>query len=140
MASSGQTIRLTGVGNRVVAHRWIDIAPLGAVVNVRGPTRTNAQNDKMQAMLSDIARAKPGGRTLKTEHWKCLFMDAVARETGNAAFTALWEPGLDGEGVVNLGHRSSRLTKPEMSDLIDFMQAWGDENQIQWSELANDEA
>lgn len=132
--ASGQTIRLTGVGNRVMAHRWIDIAPAGAVVNIREPNRTTEQNAKMHAMLSDIARAKPGGRRLTTDQWKCLFMDAVAKETNNASFTSNWQPSLDGEGVVNTGYRSSRLSKPEMGELIDFMEAWGAQNGVTFSE------
>lgn len=132
--SAGQTIRLTNDVNRTRASRWCQTAPHGAVVNIREATRTNEQNDKMHAMLSDIARAKPGGRVLTTDQWKCLFMDATAKETKNAAFTSRWEPSLDGEGVVNTGYRSSRLTKAEMGDLISFMDAWGTEHGVEWSE------
>jgi hypothetical protein len=131
--ASGQTIRLTGVGNRVVAHRWIDIAPPGAVVNIREGSRTDEQNAKMWAMLSDIARAKPEGRTLPTEIWKCLFMTAC----GHAV---RFEPGLDGGGVVPIGFRSSRLTKAEMSDLIECIYEYGSRHQVQWSEPHQDAA
>lgn len=132
--ASGQTLCLNSIGQRVIAHRLIEIAPAGAVVNIREATRTSDQNRKMQAMLSDVARARPGGRRLTTDQWKCLFMDAVAKETKNAAFTSRWEPALDGEGVVNTGYRSSRLTKSEMGDLITFMLAWGDQQGVEWSE------
>lgn len=124
--ANGQTIRLTGVGNRTIAHRWIDIAPHGAVVNIQEANRTNDQNAKMWAMLSDIARAKPQGRTLTTDKWKALFMDAIG-------IPADWEPGLNG-GVVNVGYRSSRLTKAQMSDLIEQMYAFGAEHDVEWTE------
>jgi hypothetical protein len=80
----------------------------------------------MWAMLSDIARAKPGGRDLTTDKWKALFMDAIG-------IPADWEPGING-GVVNVGYRSSRLTKEQMSDMIEQMYAYGAEHGVEWSE------
>ena len=130
--SAGQTIILGRT--RETAHRIVDVAPAGHVLTVKPPTRSSDQNAKMHAMLSDIARAKPGDRVLTPDQWKCVFMDALARETKNAAFTARWEPGLDGEGVVNLGYRSSRLNKAEMGELLTFIQAWGDQKGIEWSQ------
>jgi len=109
-------------------------ATLPFVAEIKAMFRTNEQNKKMQAMLTDVARAKPDGRVLTTDNWKCLFMDAVAKETNNASFTAKWEPGLDGEGVVNLGYRSSRLSKSDMADLISFIDAWGTAKGVVWSD------
>ena len=124
---TGQTIRLNSVGNRAMAHRWIDIAPEGAVVNIKEANRTSDQNALMWALLSDIARAKPEGRMLPTEIWKCLFMAAC----GHAV---RFEPGLDGEGVVPVGFRSSRLTKAEMSDVIECILEYGTRHSVAWSE------
>lgn len=132
--SVGQTTILTGPGSRDVFKRIVDQAPYGAVASVKLPTRTLDQNNKMHAMLSDVARSKPGGRKLTADQWKCLFMDAVAKETKNASFTSRWEPSLDGEGVVNTGYRSSRLAKDEMAELISFIDAWGTENGVIWSD------
>jgi hypothetical protein len=72
----GQTVILVGSGQRELAKRVIDEAPVGAVVNVRQPSRSLDQNAKLWAMLSDIARAQPLGRRHTTETWKCLFMQA----------------------------------------------------------------
>lgn len=124
--STGQTIRLTNDVNRARAARWCQTAPHGTVANFREATRTNEQNAKMWAMLSDISRAKPQGRELSTDKWKALFMDAIG-------IPADWEPGLNG-GVVNVGYRSSRLTKEQMSDLIEQMYAYGAEHGVEWSE------
>jgi hypothetical protein len=124
--SAGQTIRLTNDVNRARAARWCHTAPHGAVVNIREATRTSEQNAKMWAMLSDISRAKPEGRDLTTEKWKALFMDAIG-------IPADWEPGLNG-GVVNVGYRSSRLSKTQMSDMIEQMYAYGAEHGVEWSE------
>lgn len=134
---SGQTIILATDRQRAIAKQLVDRAPPNAVLNIREATRTLDQNALMQALLADVSRARPGGRILTTDQWKCLFMDAVAKETKNASFTSRWEPSLDGEGVVNTGYRSSRLRKSEMIDLIEFIVAWGTEQGVKWSGLGD---
>jgi hypothetical protein len=122
----GQTIRLVSDQARKRAANMAFQAPHGSVANYRPPTRSNEQNAKMWAMLSDVARAKPEGRNLTTDKWKALFMDAIG-------IPADWEPGING-GVVNVGYRSSRLTKEQMGDLIEQMYAYGAEHGVEWSE------
>lgn len=128
------TLPLSNQMQRARAQRMVGNAPEDCVCIIRKKARTTDQNAKMHAMLTDVALAKPGGRVLRTDQWKCLFMDALAAETGGKSFQARWEPGLNGEGVVNLGYRSSRLTKSEMADLISFIDAWGTENGVVWSD------
>ena len=125
--SAGQTIRLTNDVNRARAASWCKSAPHGSIVNVREATRSNEQNAKMHAMISDIARAKPEGRTLSTDKWKCLLM-------AYAGFTFEWEPGIDGNGVVPVGFKSSKLTKQEFSDLIEAIYEYGARHGVEWSE------
>ena len=132
--SAGQTVRLVGDTQRAFAHRLLDKAPAGAIVNVREATRSSAQNALMQVLLSDVARSKPGGRVLRADQWKCLFMDALAEESRNASFASRWVPSLDGDGVVNIGFRSSRLATNEMGELIDFIIVWGTQHGVRWSE------
>lgn len=122
----GQTVILAGPPQRLLAHRLVDAAPDRARVIIQEETRSNQQNDRMWAMLSDLARARPDGRVLTTEKWKCLFLDALGEK-------ANWEPSLDGDGVVNVGYRSSRLSKSKMSELIDFIEAWGTQKGVRWS-------
>lgn len=122
----GQTIRLVSDSTRRKAAEMAYQAPHGSIANYRPPTRSNEQNSKMWAMLSDVARAKPEGRSLTTDKWKSLFMDAIG-------IPADWEPGING-GVVNVGYRSSRLTKEQMSDMIEQMYAYGAEHGVEWSE------
>jgi hypothetical protein len=124
---TGQTIRLATIRQRDLAKQLIDRAPDNAIVNIREETRSSQQSDKMWAMLSDIARARPMGRILKTEGWKGIFMDMIGKQP-------VWEPNLDGTGVVCLGYKSSRLRKSEMSDMIEQMYAFGGEHGVQWSE------
>lgn len=123
---NGQTIILAGDTQRQLAKQLIDKAPRRAVVNIREESRTSDQNAKLWAMLSDVARAKPQGRVLRTDHWKCLFMDDLDHKP-------IWEPGLDG-GVVNVGYKSSRLTVAEMSDMIERIYSYGAEHGVEWSE------
>lgn len=127
MARGGQTLILANAMVRARAHRLIDIAPEGAVLNIREASRSSEQNAKMWAMLSDIARAKPQGRVLSTENWKALFMSV-------AGFSCTFEPALDGNGVVPLGFKSSRLNKAEFSDLIEAISCFAAENGIEFSE------
>ncbi len=124
---NGQTVRLASQQQRDLAKRLIDIAPEGAIVNVREAKRTLDQSAKMWAMLSDISRSKPQGRVHVPEVWKALMMAACGHEVQ-------FLMGLDGNPFPH-GFKSSNLTKKEMADLITFMQAWGDENAVRWSEV-----
>src|SRR5690606_11203301 len=98
-----------------------------AVCNIAEARRTNDQNALMWALLSEIARAKPNGRVLPTETWKALFMH-------EAGFKCTFEPSLDGQGVVPLGFKSSRLRKAEFSDLIEAIRAFAAEHGIELSD------
>lgn len=109
----GQTIRLVSELNRERAKRLIDQAPPRALVNIRPETRSNEQNALLWSLLSEVSRAKPDGRTHTPDVWKALFMSAC----GHAV---QFEVGLDG-APFPLGFRSSRLTKEQMTDLIEFI-------------------
>lgn len=125
--SAGQTIILGTERAAKEAVRVIIHAPPGSVCNVKPPRRTDDQNSLMWALLGDVSRAKPEGRVLPPEHWKALFMQA-------AGFKFTWEPGLDGEGVVPIGFKSSRLTKSEFSDLIEVIREYGARHGVKWSD------
>jgi len=129
---TGQTIILYGPQARSEARRLIDLAPPRAIVNIRPEKRTLAQNDKLWAMLSDVSRAKPDGRMHTPEVWKALFMSAC----GHAV---QFETGLDG-APFPVGFRSSRLSKSQMIDLIDFIGSYGAAHGVEWSEPAKEEA
>jgi hypothetical protein len=126
----GVTIRLVGPRQRAHAASLVARAPDGWVVNVREPTRSLEQSAKLWAMLGDVAKAKPMGRKHTPDEWKAIFMAACGWES---AFL----PGLDG-GFFPVGFRSSQLSVRKMADLITFIQAWGDENHIPWSEPIHD--
>lgn len=125
---SRATLRLATPQIRKRAHHWIDIAADGTIVEFREAQRTSDQNAKMWAMLTDIARQHEHfGQRYEPDAWKILFLTALGKELRLA-------PALDGKGVVSLGTSSSKLSKSEMSDLLEFMTAWGAENGIVWSD------
>ena len=124
---AGQTIILAGDAQRKTAHRIIDSAGPGFVVNVRQPTRNVDQNARMWAMLSDVSRAKPEGRHWTTDTWKAAFMHSLGHQCQFAQ-------GLDGSGAFPVGFRTSRLTVSQMADLITVIAEYGDRHGVQWSE------
>lgn len=117
----GQTVILRGT--RMAAHKLVDAAPQGAILNIRPATRSNEQNALLWALLSAVSRAKPDGRQHTPDVWKCLFMQAC----GHAV---QFEVGLDG-APFPLGFRSSRMTKDQMTDLIEFILAYCAEKGIE---------
>jgi hypothetical protein len=118
----GQTIRLVSRLNRERAHKLIDQAPARAIVNIKAETRTNEQNALLWSLLSEVSRAKPDGRCHTPDVWKALFMSAC----GHAV---QFEIGLDGHPFP-LGFRSSRLSKDQMSELIEFILQYCAEHNI----------
>jgi hypothetical protein len=121
----GQHVQLFGASSRALAKSIIDQAPKGALVTIKAAKRSDEQNAKMWALLSDISRAKPEGRKHTPDVWKALFMNAC----GHAV---QFETGLDGRPFP-LGFHSSALDKEQMSELITFILQWGDEKGVRWS-------
>lgn len=115
--------------NRRKAVEWIGKAKDGSRVEFKGPQRTVAQNDRMWAMLTDIASQKRyHGINLTTDSWKLLFLDALKRAKNEELLIV---PNLDNTGFVNLSASSSDLAKDEMSELIELIAAWAAQNDIE---------
>jgi hypothetical protein len=121
-----QTIILRGQAQRDLAKRIIDAAGPDFVVTVSAPKRTDDQNAKMWAMLSDVSRAKPDGKRHTPDMWKALFMKACGHEVQ-------FVEGIDGEPFP-VGFRSSKMTKAQMSEMIEFIYAYGSQRGVIWSE------
>lgn len=114
-------------GNREFAHRLVDCAPVGSLVKIEQPRRSTDQNAKLWAMLTEISAAKPEGRELTPEVWKSVFCHALGHEQR-------FEQALDGKGFVPLGFRTSRMTKDQMSDLIEFITAYAAQHGVELTE------
>ena len=121
------TVRLTGAAQREYAKRLIDAAPDYAMVTVRAGDRSLDQNAKMWAMLTEVSRAKPDGRNWTPETWKAAFMHSLGHQIQFA-------DGLDNSGPFPLGFKTSKLTKPQMADLITVIQEYGDRHGVDWSD------
>lgn len=110
--------------DRQRAHRYVDAAPDGTRIEFKAAKRSLPQNDRMWAMLTDIAQQKEhAGRKFTPDQWKVIFLSAIGREVQ-------FIPSLDGKTFIPWGQSSSDLSKGEMSDLIEFIAAWGAENGV----------
>jgi len=108
--------------------RLVYDSPIGSRIELKASRRSLPQNDRMWAMLTDIAdQVQWHGLILETEDWKLLFIDALKRELRIV-------PNLDGNGFVNLGRSSSDLSKAEMSDLIELLFMFGANHNVAWKD------
>lgn len=113
------TIPLNSAADRERAGRYVAKAPPGTRVEFKAIKRSLPQNDRMWAMLTDVAeQVLWHGVKLRPDDWKLIFLDAMKREMRMV-------PNLDGDGFVNLGRSSSDLSKAEMTDLIELIFAFG---------------
>lgn len=99
-------------------------APEGYVVTVQEPTRSLEANARMWAMLTEVSRQVDWyGKKLSPESWKCVFSASLKKQDV--------VPGLHGDFVV-LGQSTSRMSKREMSDLMELIAAFGSERGVEF--------
>lgn len=98
------------------------------VLEVRPEKRSSDQNKKLHALIADVARQAEWHGKHDSETWKRLFVSAWCRTHGEAV-TVL--PALDGHGVDLVPRRTSKLTKPECADLIEYITAWAVDNGVE---------
>jgi hypothetical protein len=121
-------ITINGSADRARAIHWISKAPSGTRVEFKAAKRTLPQNDRMWALLTDIACQLPWhGVKLTPDDWKLIFLDGLKRELRLV-------PNLEGNGFVNLGRSSSDLSKQEMSDLMELIAAFGATHGVKFSD------
>lgn len=119
-----------GQADRHKAAAWAQKAPPGTRIEFKAAKRTLPQNDRMWAMLTDVAQqAEHCGRRYSADQWKVLFMHACGREVQ-------FLPALDGSAFIPWGQSSSDLSKDEMTELIEFIFAWGAEHGVVFHEPA----
>lgn len=127
-------IVVRGDGDRRKAAGWCAKAPAFTRIEFKGAKRTLPQNDRMWAMLTDISVQKQhAGRRYTPDQWKVIFLHACGREVQ-------FIPSLDGSTFIPWGQSSSDLSIPEMSELIEFLFAWGAENGVSWSDSTQEKA
>jgi NinB protein len=118
---------IRGNTQRQRAIEWCRKVPEGTRIEFKEEKRSTEQNDLMWAALTDVAaQATHAGKKWTTDEWKAIFMSACGNEVR-------FIPALDGHSFIPWGHRSSDLSKHEMSELIDFIHAWGAQNGVTFS-------
>jgi len=114
--------------DREKAAAWARKAPYNCRIEFKQAKRTVPQNDRMWAMLTDVAAQVPyHGLKLAPDDWKLIFLDALKREVRMV-------PNLDSTGFVSLGRSSSDLSKSEMSDLIELIFEFGARHDVKFAD------
>ena len=125
-------ITINGKVDRERASSWAWKAPVGTRIEFKAAKRTIPQNDRMWAMLTDVATQLVWhGKRLRADDWKLIFIDALKRERSEALNIV---PNTDGTGFVNLSMSSSDLSKDEMTDLIELIFKFGAEHGVGFNE------
>lgn len=106
------------------ACEWITKAPDGYRVTVQETKRTVPQNDRMWAMLTQISiQLAWHGQRLSPEDWKTVFLAGLNQEMRMV-------PNINGNGFVTLGRSSSKLSKSEMTELMDLIEAFAAQHSV----------
>jgi hypothetical protein len=118
---------------RARAIECVRSAPDGFVVTVDEPNRNLSQNAAMWALLTEFSEqlAWPVNGTptrLEPEDWKAILTAAFRREVRVAE-------GING-GQVMLGASTSRMTKREFSEFLEFMHSIAAERGVVLDERA----
>ena len=110
------TLILRTADDRSKAIHWIAKAPTDTVLDFKWGMRSLPQNDRLHAMLTVLAKELEWhGQKLSVDDWKLIFMDGLKRELRLA-------PNLNGDGFVNLGRKTSKLTKDDFTALMDLVE------------------
>lgn len=120
---SRAVVRLNTAADYKLAHRWIDLAPKGTSIEFKRARRTGDQNNLMWAKLTEIAQQVEWyGVKLSAEDYKDMFSASLRK--------ARVVPGIDPGTFVPLGMRTSDMTKQEMSDLLELINAFAAERGV----------
>jgi hypothetical protein len=98
----------------------------GYVVSISEPRRSLVQNALMWTLLAELSdQVDWHGQKLTPENWKDVCTAAIKRQEV--------VPGIEG-GFVVLGTSTRRMTKVEMSELIDFIYYFGAQHGVEFGE------
>lgn len=93
----------------------------------KAKTRTLDQNDRMWAMLRELEPVNWHGHFLKDYEWKDVLTAGLKRQK--------IVPGIDG-GFVVIGSSTRRMTKLEVSELMELIAAFGTEHGVTFKDAA----
>lgn len=116
--SAEPTLVLHSDAMRAKAVRWVCAAPRDTAIVFRKPKRTLPQNDKLHAMLTELApQVEWGGKRRSVEDWKDIFTAALKSQQSGLEVV----PGIEG-GFVLLGMHTADLRKDDFADLITLVE------------------
>jgi len=108
--------------------KGLERAPIQIALRHKKARRTTDQNRLLWAILRDVAeQVEWYGQHLTSEEWKDVFTVSLKRQKV--------VPGIDG-GFIMVGGRTSKMTKQEFSDLVDLINAFGNDHGVCWSDPA----
>ena len=118
----------------------LESAPDGWRVEFSEPKKSREQEDRYHAMIGDIAsQCQFFGKRWHKDDVKRILVDAFAKAMRDAGTPLHHDgrvvPSLDGERVVQLGIQTSDFWVREASEFIEYLFAWGSENNVQWSDV-----
>lgn len=106
------------------------------ILDVKESTRTAIQNRKMWPLLKDLSdQVLWFGNKYDSDDWKDLITALVAKTKKQEQRMA---PGLDG-GVVMFGQRTSKMTLPQMVEVIETIYWFGTQQGVTFSEQSRNE-
>tara|TARA_R110000772_G_scaffold118093_1_gene223700 strand:+ start:337 stop:774 length:438 start_codon:yes stop_codon:yes gene_type:complete len=135
MSSISRTIKTVQEANEAI--KWVLVSIIkglagGAVVVTLGrEQRTKDQNAKLWPMLTDIS-----GHVVwyEKKHSADVWKDIITGSFLGGEFV----PNIDGTGFVVVGLSTRKMKKPEFSNLIEYIYAFGADQQVIWSEKSNE--
>lgn len=98
------------------------------ILEIRQEKRSDAENRMLHAMLGHISKnIEWAGAKRDIDTWKRLLTAAWLRARGEHIEML---PALDGHGIDIVFRRTSNLTRKECAELLEFIFAWGCDNDI----------
>lgn len=124
-------ITIQGAADRSRAAQLLAQVPDGTRVEFKKAKRSLPQNDLLWGRLTDVSRQVDWyGRRLTPADWKDVFTAAL-RETRVV-------PGIDPGTFVALGLHTSDMSKDEMTELLDLIDAFAAERGVELSDHRGD--
>lgn len=117
-------VRLSNPKERERALDMVRRAPAGYRVTLQEPKRSTEQNSRLWAMLTQLSiQLVWHGARLTPEDWKLVMMAGLNQELRMV-------PNIHGNGFVQLGRSSSKLSKSEFGDLMELIEAFAAEQGV----------
>jgi hypothetical protein len=105
------------------AHEAIDAALDGTWCKIFEPTRSDRQNAKLHAMITEMQGQVEALAVHSVEDIKLQFMNALRDELR-------FLPRLDGQGKFPVGQRTRDLTKAQFAGLLELLHEYAARNGV----------